>query len=334
MDSIDPEDFTVDFMHFRVLGSTEHKLEIFNDLLEFERKQLQGSSVNIMAYMPLLHSNTLTPLGETDTFKLSDPDNFRKEDGNFPELNPREMNALLAADLNDNYKLSIETLIELQNNERRLREIKNNLVGGSEEYKYFCIKKGVLCREYNVANSTISQWGIYEPTSILYAVVIYIHKHFLHPSKTQTLKEFRCLYYHPFVKRAVQMVCDSCITCKQSRNPEKRNVSIGKERTLKPLKARESVSMDILYFPASAKGHKYGLIIGDLFSLYISFYPMKTKNSCEVAKCVRAYFAAHCPPLSVYSDNDPSFRGETETLFRLYNVKHLTSFPYSQRQNR
>jgi hypothetical protein len=53
-------------------------------------------------------------------------------------------------------------------------------------------------------------------------VVIYVHKHFLHPSKTQTLKEFQALYYHPFAKKAVKIVCDSCVTCTQSRNAEKR----------------------------------------------------------------------------------------------------------------
>jgi hypothetical protein len=91
--------------------------------------------------------------------------------------------------------------------------------------------------------------------------------------------------------------------------------------------------MDILYFPASSRGYKYGLIIADLFSLYISFYPMKTKNSAEVARCVRAYFAAHCPPTTIYSDNDPAFRGECETVFRIYKVAHHTSYPYTQREN-
>jgi hypothetical protein len=88
-----------------------------------------------------------------------------------------------------------------------------------------------------------------------------------------------------------------------------------------------------LYFPNSAKGYKYGLIVADLYSLYISFYPMRTKNSSEVAKCLRSYFAAHCPPCAIYSDNDASFRGDVEELLRPYNIKHITSYPYTQRQN-
>jgi hypothetical protein len=78
--------------------------------------------------------------------------------------------------------------------------------------------------------------------------------------------------------------------------------------------------MDILYFTKSAKGYQYGLIILDLYSLYISIYPLKMKGSAEVAKNLNAYFAAHGPPLYIYNDNDPSFWGKTEKILRLINV--------------
>jgi hypothetical protein len=91
--------------------------------------------------------------------------------------------------------------------------------------------------------------------------------------------------------------------------------------------------MDILYFPNSSRGHKYGLIIADLYSLYISFYPMTSKNSSKVAKNIRSYITLHCPPAAVYSDNDQSFIGEVENLFRVYRIKHITSNPYTQGQN-
>ncbi len=87
---------------------------------------------------------------------------------------------------------------------------------------------------------------------------------------------------------------------------------------------------EILYFPKSTSNFTHGLLIGDLFSLYVSFYPMKNKGSAEVARCFRAYFAAQGVPKSVYTDSDPSFRGNTETLFRTYNVTHVTSYPYTQ----
>jgi hypothetical protein len=38
-------------------------------------------------------------------------------------------------------------------------------------------------------------------------------------------------------------------------------------------------------------------------------------------------------PKIIYSDNDPSFRDEVETLFRSYFIQHCTGYPYSQKNN-
>jgi dUTPase len=334
LDSLDPQNINVGDLRINLLNYKADKFEQTSDLLDFEYSQMKGSSVNTMAMLPNLPTNTLEPLStEEEQFVPTDPDNFRDKNGKMPDLNPREMSALLASDFADNYKLSTETLAELQNAEYRLRNIKDHLVGNPENYKNFVLKNGILCRQFTVEKAGTQFLGVYIPTSLLYAVVIYVHKHFLHPSKTQTLKEFQSLYYHPFAKRAVQKVCDSCVICTQSRNPIKSDRPVGRERTLKPMKPRESISMDVLYLPASSKGYKYGLIISDLYSLYISFYPMKTKSSAEIARNLRSYFAAHCPPMAVYSDSDPCFRGEVENLFRLYKVQHLTSYPFTQREN-
>jgi Integrase zinc binding domain len=141
----------------------------------------------------------------------------------------------------------VYTLISLQNKERRIREIKEKLVSNPEEYKYYRIKSGILCREYSIDKNTTQYLGIYIPTSILFSVVIYVHKHFLHPSKTQTLKEFSALYYHPFARRAVKKICKACITCAQTRNAEVKNNTVGRERTVKPSTPREEVNVYIIF---------------------------------------------------------------------------------------
>jgi len=333
LDTLNPTQFGIGLLNINLIGTDADKIQQINHLLEFEITQLQGSSVTIASMLPVLNADALNPTVDGKSIPLRKAEHWKNPDGSCPDLNKSEMAALLAADLADDFKLSVKTLTELQNAEPVLRSIKDALVGNSQEYKYFVLKKGLLCREYSTKNDTMQTLGVYIPTCILYAVVIYVHKHFMHPSRTQTLKEFSALYYHPFAKKAVQKVCDACLVCKQSRNPETRKLHVGRQRTLKPTKPREAVSIDVLYFPTSSKGHRYGLIVADLYSLYISFYPMKTKNSAEVAKNLRTYFSSQCPPSTVYSDNDPSFRGEVETLFRTYKVKHMTSYPFAQRQN-
>jgi dUTPase len=327
VDETDPSLVHLGTLRINFIGQPVNKINTINDMLELESELMKGSSVNMTDKMPLLQTGIL------DTPSQADPDNFRDDQGQYPDLSASEMAALLASDLTDNFKLSVETMQDLQNAEKRIQTIKEGLIGNKDEYKYFVMKKGILCREYTLKDDTTQQLGIYVPTSILYAVIIYLHKHFLHPSRTQTLREFQNLYYHPFAKRAVQKVCDSCLVCAQSRNANNPKAGIGRERTLKPTKPREAVSIDVLYFPPSAKNSRYGLIVADLYSLYISFYPMRTKNSSEIAKNLRTYFSAQCPPTTVYSDNDPSFRGDVENLFRMYKVTHMTSYPYTQKQN-
>jgi Integrase zinc binding domain len=270
-------------MNIKLLGEDEERAMQINELLSFEDKLLSDSSLHTASLLPLVHNNQLgLVLGKEEP--QTDLDNFRDEKGELPELTEKESQALLALDLCSDFKLSVCTLIALQNKEKRIREIKENLVSNPDEYKYYRIKSGILCREYSIDKNTTQYLGIYIPTSIIFSVVIYVHKHFLHPSKTHTLKEFSALYYYPFARRAVNKICEACITCAQTRNAEVKNNTVGRERTLKPGKPREGVSIDILYFPNSSRVHKYGLIVADLYSLYISFYPLKSKNSTEIAK--------------------------------------------------
>ena len=68
-----------------------------------------------------------------------------------------------------------------------------------------------------------------------------------------------------------------------TKNPENKNIHIGQNRSIKPSKPRQAISIDILYMPTSSKGHTHGLIIADMFSLYLSFFPLKSKSSTAVA---------------------------------------------------
>jgi transposase InsO family protein len=119
-----------------------------------------------------------------------------------------------------------------------------------------------------------------------------------------------------------------------SRNAENRSVPIGQLRSNEPTKPRQMVSLDIMYLPKSSKGHTHALIIADMFSMYISFFPLKGKSSEQVATALRSYFSLQGIPELVYSDNDPSFLDEVKKLLSSYNIKHATSFPYKQNENK
>jgi hypothetical protein len=91
--------------------------------------------------------------------------------------------------------------------------------------------------------------------------------------------------------------------------------------------------MDILYMPRSSKGHTHALLIADMFSMYLSFYPLKSKSSAAITDALRLYITTQGVPKIIYSDNDPSFRDEVETLLTSYSIQHCTGYPYNQQNN-
>ncbi len=133
-------------------------------------------------------------------------------------LSPNDLSHLLAADLAQNKKLSLETLIYLQSQDPHISYIKENLLA-KKDMKTFRLKKDIVCRVHrnDEENSTMR---IYVPSVLLYPIVVYIHKHFLHPSNSQMILEFSNLYYHPQAAAAIKKVGNACITCSLAKNPE------------------------------------------------------------------------------------------------------------------
>ena len=312
---LDPESIFIGDIEIKFMGDPCLKHLELVELQDFDNRQLRKSTQIEERKMPEI------PVWSVNT---------KEEDRKSKE---KEMEALLTADLLENKRLSTETFIELQNDDPKIRKIKENLLGNPKAFDTFIIRNGILCKKFGSKKDGMMFMGPYVPDKILRAVVVYIHRRNLHPSTSQTAKEFKAYYYHPMADKTVKEICRNCITCTQTRNKEKRNIGVGRQRSLKPTKPREGVSMDIIYLPKSKDGNTHGLLIGDLFSLYISFYPMKSKTSSEVAKKLNLYISSHGVPKSIYSDSDPSFRGETEKVIRMYGIQHATSFPYTQKEN-
>ena len=332
MDLIDPHTFSINNINVRLLGSNSNRCDDMTNLLDFEKRSFT-SSISIMEKLPILETYNLQ-YDNIDTDEIEndeDPEYFEKI--STPKLTEKDETALLAADLCENKKISLTLFSQLQDLDKNITKIKNDIVENRKVPKYFVLKNDILCRQYTIKSNSSFFMGVYIPDSILYAVIIYIHKFFNHPSLTQTFKEFRNLYYHPRAKQAVKNVCEACMICASNRNFVRNDKAIGKQRTLNPKQPREAISMDILYFPKSARGHTHGLLIVDLYSMYLSFYPLKSKSSSSVCKALRDYISHFSVPKAVYSDCDQSFRGEVEQLFFQYKIEHHTSYPYTQKQN-
>ena len=193
-------------------------------------------------------------------------------------------------------------MIQLQDSDANIRKIKENIVENKNTFKYFVIKNDVVCRQYTITSKSTFLMGVYILDCILYAVMIFVHKFSNHPSLTQTFLQFCNLYYHPRAKKAAQNVCKACIRCTQTCNVVNKDSTVGCTRSLQPKKPREAISIDILYFLKSSCSHTHGLLVVDLFSLYMSFYPLKSKSSTAVSEGLRVYISQFCAPKHMYCE--------------------------------
>jgi Integrase zinc binding domain len=198
-----------------LLGSPEYRQLELVELQELDNKLLQKSCYIEERLMPKI------PVWSTVI-----TDDTKKNATN-------EMEALLTADLLENKRLSTETFIELQNNDSKIKIIKENLLGNPEAFDTFTIKNGILCKKFCNKKDGMVFLGPYIPTGQNFKSGSSIHRRDLHPSTSQTIKEFKAYYYHPTADRIIKELCRNCIICTQTRNKEKRNIGVGRQRTLK-----------------------------------------------------------------------------------------------------
>ncbi len=325
-DTLNPSFLTIDNIQINLTGSEKDKTKSLHELKEFENKLINNELTNISNLLPIIQiaTNTLE-LKETN----HPSENISKE--NIP-LDHGILTTLLAADLANNKKISLDSMIYYQNSDPFIAKIKSEIEASQEESNYI-IKNGLLCKKFPLNHMGNNTAALVLPDILLLPVIVYIHKYFLHPSNHQTWIEFASMYYHPKAKQTIKKVCDSCITCSMSRNHENKSVPIGTNRSFIPIKPRQIISIDILYMPPSSKGYTHGLLIADMFSLYLSFFPLKSKTASAISDALRQYICLQGIPEVIYSNNDPSFRGEVDSLLAMYNIQHATSFPYSQKNN-
>ena len=103
-------------------------------------------------------------------------------DDKIPPLSKSEKAALLVSDLCDNQRISLNMLIQLQDEDANIRKFKENLVENKNTYKDLVIKNDVVCRQYTITSKSTFLLGVFIPDCILYAVMIFVHKFSYHPA--------------------------------------------------------------------------------------------------------------------------------------------------------
>jgi hypothetical protein len=267
-DTLNPSFLSIDNIRINITGSEVEKTKSLYKLKEFENKLINTELTNISNLLPVIQA----PKNTLELSKTNHPNEITSKE-NIP-LDHGILTTLLAADLANNKKISLDSMIYYQNSDPFVAKIKSE-VEASQDKSNYIIRNGLLCKKFPLNHMGNNTAALVLPDILLLPVIVYIHKYFLHPSNHQTWIEFASTYYHPKAKQTIKKVCDSCITCSMSRNHENKSVPVGTNRSFIPTKPRQIISIDILYMPPSSKGYTHGLLIADMFSLYLSFFPLK-----------------------------------------------------------
>jgi hypothetical protein len=198
-------------------------------------------------------------------------------------------------------------------------------------FKKFTMRSGIVFRKFFSKRNDKDLFTVYVPTSILRDVIMHSHLSESHSSGRQTFKSFSEFFYHPQAQKIARQLCRTCEQCEKERESFDTVKKVPKNRALRPAKPREGLSLDIVCLPKTKNGYSYGLIVYDLFTLYVSFYPMDNNDSRSVAQCLAKYFALHGVPKSIYTEDCRSFRSSVDSLLFSHNITHVTFDEYKKR---
>jgi Integrase core domain/Integrase zinc binding domain len=136
--------------------------------------------------------------------------------------------------------------------------------------------------------------------------------------------------YHGITRKEVAWVIKRCQTCLEKRS----------NRTLPPLQPItanipwERIQIDLVSYANNPDGdYKYVLHIHDHFSKYSAAYPLKTKESQEVANRLGEWIGSFGPLEIVQCDNGGEFQDATLIVAKRHGIQIINSRPYHPQTN-
>lgn len=147
------------------------------------------------------------------------------------------------------------------------------------------------------------------------------HEKSNHRGITETFHHLKRAHYFPDMKNKITRIVNNCRICLENKY----------ERNKQPLKFEltetPSKPLDILHIDIYAVHNENFLTIIDKFTKFGSAYILSSRNSINIIKCLKHYFAHHGIPKKLISDNGKEF---LSTLFQdfanLYDINlHTTT---------
>jgi Reverse transcriptase (RNA-dependent DNA polymerase)/RNase H-like domain found in reverse transcriptase/Integrase zinc binding domain/Integrase core domain len=190
--------------------------------------------------------------------------------------------------------------------------------------RYF-IKNDILMR---TGGSSSEPDTIVLPEKLVPCALAYYHL-LSHMGATKLYLTIKKKYCWPKMRQDCEVFVKGCILCSIVKSKTEGKVVIGTPRAITA--PRSCWMIDQVVGLPMIEGYKSYLTLVDMYSTFVTVYPMKNGTSAEVAKIIDTVIIRNFgTPQAIFSDNAANLQGgEVKKLFDFYNISHTFSTPYS-----
>lgn len=220
-----------------------------------------------------------------------------------------------------------------QNHDENWRLVKSLLGKPGEDKvgKYYKVFKGILFRRMS-EDSDI--WKLCWPKDHIDKLVMYTHESYGHFGAQKCLQKLQeNVYFYNMSKHVRKIIseCDRCQRVKVSNRTYQ-----GEMQSIIPDKPLTLVATDLYGpLPTAKGGYNYIMVLVDLFSKYISLYPLRKATGQAVAAIVEnKYIIDVGKPEKILSDNGSQFLSNMwRYMLQRTKIKHILISVYNPSSN-
>jgi len=243
---------------------------------------------------------------QTSTWPLSDSDRIKE------------------AQHKDPYLATVIKAVELGESPPGLTRQKNKIF----------LKDGVLCRRFRESSTTPAITQILIPIDLRPTILQQLHNCAGHLGMKKTLGKLRERYYWPGYEADTEAWVRECKECQQRNYPIP--TPQAPLHTIEAAYPFQKLSMDIMGpLPKTSQGHKYILVVTDLFSKWTEAFPLATTDSETIARVlVDEVICRYGVPTTLHSDQAPNLCGQiVSSLCRMLGIDKTRTSAYHPQGN-
>ena len=205
--------------------------------------------------------------------------------------------------------------------------------GLSRQADKLFLKDGILCRKYrSQLGVEVSQLVV--PRGLNSAILKQLHDRGGHLGVSKTLAKVKERYYWPGYEVDVEKWVRECQPCQRRNSPHA--VTRAPLGTISANAPFEKLSWDITGpLPVTAAGHKYILVITDMFSKWVEAFPLQATDSRTLANVfVDQIVCRYGIPKSIHSDQGANLTSEIiQHMCSIFGMERTRTTAYHAQGN-